>query len=678
MCLILLTCAQAYSQWQPDVRLTNEPSASRTSDNNAWCIAASGDSVHVVWYDFRNGTENIYYKRSTNSGISWGDDFLLVADDYSYNPSIAVSGMVVHVVWTQTVGVNDEIYYRRSPDGGNSWEPVISIRTGGTSDNPSMAVSGSVVNIVWAEDIGNNNDEIYVNYSTTGGVSWSSAMRLTNDPANANNPTVSVSGLIVNVFWEDNRDGGGFDSELYFKRSTTGGASWGTDMRLTNATGFSWYPSASVFGSTVHLVWEDRRNGNNNPDIFYKRSTDGGVTWDQDTRITTSLNAGRPSISVSGSIVHVVWEDTPNFDFDIYNRFSTNGGINWQNVTQLTIDPAWQRYPSVSVSDSVVHAVWQDSRHGGSNTEIYYKRNPNNSAIFYTCSGEVTYKDNNQPVTSGFAKALRYDRSTANIVTVDSTAILQDGSYTFSNMPRGDTLYLMYYQIGDTLDFVPGFYVSTIDWRQATKIIPLQNLNNTNGQVDRINNQASLYSISGLTQQNGSFNASLIPLKDAIVYVLVDTTYKNYGISNSNGIYTATKLAPGNYTLVAHRIGFSPVTQNVTITNSNLQNINFDFGSPTGINNLGLENPKEFSLNQNYPNPFNPSTTIKYQIPELSYITLKVYDVLGNEIATLVNEEKTTGGYEVRFDSKGLSSGVYFYKLTGGNYSETKKMLLLR
>lgn len=91
-----------------------------------------------------------------------------------------------------------------------------------------------------------------------------------------------------------------------------------------------------------------------------------------------------------------------------------------------------------------------------------------------------------------------------------------------------------------------------------------------------------------------------------------------------------------------------------------------------------LTTPGQYYLSNNYPNPFNPSTTIKYQIPELSYITLKVYDVLGNEIATLVDEEKTTGGYEVRFDSKGLSSGVYFYKLQAGEFVSTKKMILLK
>ncbi len=86
----------------------------------------------------------------------------------------------------------------------------------------------------------------------------------------------------------------------------------------------------------------------------------------------------------------------------------------------------------------------------------------------------------------------------------------------------------------------------------------------------------------------------------------------------------------------------------------------------------------DFYLEQNYPNPFNPTTTIKYQIPELSRVTLKVYDVLGNEIANLVNEEKSIGSYQIEFDGSKLSSGVYFYQLKAGSYGETKKMVLLR
>jgi hypothetical protein len=86
----------------------------------------------------------------------------------------------------------------------------------------------------------------------------------------------------------------------------------------------------------------------------------------------------------------------------------------------------------------------------------------------------------------------------------------------------------------------------------------------------------------------------------------------------------------------------------------------------------------EFSLQQNYPNPFNPSTKISWQSPVGGWQTLKVYDLLGNEVATLVNEYKPAGKYEVEFDASSLTSGVYFYQMSAENYIETKKMLLIK
>jgi hypothetical protein len=93
--------------------------------------------------------------------------------------------------------------------------------------------------------------------------------------------------------------------------------------------------------------------------------------------------------------------------------------------------------------------------------------------------------------------------------------------------------------------------------------------------------------------------------------------------------------------------------------------------------NVGLL-PTKYQLSQNYPNPFNPTTTLNYQIPELSFVSLKVYDVLGNEIVTLVNEEKPAGSYEINFNAANLSSGIYFYKLQAGSFVETKKMVLMK
>jgi len=93
----------------------------------------------------------------------------------------------------------------------------------------------------------------------------------------------------------------------------------------------------------------------------------------------------------------------------------------------------------------------------------------------------------------------------------------------------------------------------------------------------------------------------------------------------------------------------------------------------TGVENEQVETLEGFSLLQNYPNPFNPSTKISFSIPGLSFVTLKVYDVVGNEITTLVNEEKLEGVYEVEFNATELSSGIYFYKLKSGNFVETKE-----
>jgi photosystem II stability/assembly factor-like uncharacterized protein len=102
-------------------------------------------------------------------------------------------------------------------------------------------------------------------------------------------------------------------------------------------------------------------------------------------------------------------------------------------------------------------------------------------------------------------------------------------------------------------------------------------------------------------------------------------------------------------------------------------------GGATFIEEYKFNNiPTDYYLSNNYPNPFNPTTTINYHIPELNFVTIKVYDVLGNEVATLINEEKPSGNYEIEFNATGLPSGVYFYRLQAGSYVETKKMVLMK
>ena len=97
-----------------------------------------------------------------------------------------------------------------------------------------------------------------------------------------------------------------------------------------------------------------------------------------------------------------------------------------------------------------------------------------------------------------------------------------------------------------------------------------------------------------------------------------------------------------------------------------------------GINQIGFEIPSSFSLHQNYPNPFNPITNIRFNLPKNGFVTLKVFDIIGREVTTLVNEKLCAGSYETEWDGSGYPSGVYFYRLQTESFIETKKMVLLK
>ena len=130
-----------------------------------------------------------------------------------------------------------------------------------------------------------------------------------------------------------------------------------------------------------------------------------------------------------------------------------------------------------------------------------------------------------------------------------------------------------------------------------------------------------------------------------------------------------------------HRTGnvWKTVMKNSIITNG-LQKAGFT--STTAVDDAGISLPENFALEQNYPNPFNPVTTIRYAVPVTEYaaanVKLQVYDMLGTEVAALVNEKKSAGTYSIQFSAERLSSGVYFYRLSAGNYSSSKKMIILR
>ena len=182
------------------------------------------------------------------------------------------------------------------------------------------------------------------------------------------------------------------------------------------------------------------------------------------------------------------------------------------------------------------------------------------------------------------------------------------------------------------------------------------------------------------TLQSGIVTAEV--LDNLQVRITVSGTTGNVAgeLVDNNGTVVAVnnKTSSNPFTLTA------PSTGTYTV-NAGFKNPSKEWGTTSAVINVtGIDeslidiNPTNFKLYNNYPNPFNPSTKIRYAIPQTAFAVLKVYSITGQEVATLINEEKTPGVYEVNFDAAKLSSGVYIYRLQAGNFIDVKEMVLLK
>lgn len=385
LALLSLAGTGALAQWEPDFRLTVDGSYSYTPYNNARCIAGRpGGVLHVVWYDGRNGGAEIYYKRSTDNGTTWSQDQRLTSDpSQSDYPSIAVVESLLHVVWMENRDGDWEVYYKRSTDCGATWGADVRLTAAsGSQWFPCVGAEGENVYVVWDDGRHGGNGEVYFRRSTDGGTTWEDEVRLTTESNASIYPSVSAVDSFVHVIWEDTRTY--FD--IWYKRSTDCGVTWSPDTRLTQDAGASTFPASWAEGADVYTVFDDTRAGNT--EIYFKHSSDNGVTWTEDRRLTDAAGTSMSAAVVSaGDNVHVVWQDARDGGSpEIYYKSSDDKGATWKTDIRLTSDTARSLLPCVAVSDSAVHAVWEDTRDG--NLEIYYKRN---------LSGNVAVEDDVPP-----------------------------------------------------------------------------------------------------------------------------------------------------------------------------------------------------------------------------------------------------------------------------------------
>lgn len=308
-------------------------------------------------------------------------------------------------------------------------------------------------------------------------------------------------------------------------------------------------------------------------------------------------------------------------------------------------------------------------------------------------TGQVRYSDNGNYVLSGKAKILRRDVNTQEVIVVDS-AVVTNGTYSLQRVPRDSTLRVIIFP-NDQFDlpgqfdhFVPTYFPSTIDWAAATPVNPIGNLININVNVFRIDTTGiagANLNVGGYAYLNFAppFNqpGNYPYNSDAIIYLKQGNVFKGFGISNTVQQYSIPQVPNGTYDAVVYRVGYEHSNRQINVTGANLDTVNFYLDTNTtviGIQNISSQSPEKFELSQNYPNPFNPSTKIKFSLTKTSFAEMKIYNILGQQVAVLVNESLKPGIYEVSFNASVFPSGVYFYRLVTNDFTETKKMVLIK
>ncbi len=387
--LIILLPLGLSAQFGPETRVTNAIGESFTSFNHANVIAAFGDVVHLVYTDERGLEAEVYYQRSIDGGKTWQTAVALTPNNGSFSgyPTIAVLKNEVHVAWTDRRSGHDDIYYRKSSNGGTQWSAETRITNDpGDSSYPAIAISGPVVHLVWSDNRFDD-EEIFYCQSHNAGQSWGAPRRLTNNIGNSINASVSSVGNNVHVVWQENRNG---NEEIYYKRSTNGGLTWGVDLRLTNNPFKSDFPSAIAMGKTILVVWSDLREGN--AEIFGLRSVDNGDTWSDVIRLTnTPRESLKPKITMEGAFAFLTWHELHDgfANWEVESRFSTDGGFTWTPRKQLSAEEGFSGNASVCVEDLLVVIAWTDTRFGAS--EILTRRNPTGNPLHSTHALDWAY-----------------------------------------------------------------------------------------------------------------------------------------------------------------------------------------------------------------------------------------------------------------------------------------------
>ena len=511
------------------------------------------------------------------------------------------------------------------------------------------------------------------------------------------------------ITWEDYRNGANYD--IYAQRINVDGLiSWGNNgVPISIASGDQSMPKITSDGSGGAIItWTDYRNGDY-ADIYAQSiNSSGAIQWT--TNGAAICNAGNMQWNPylvndgqGGAII--VWQDARDGALDIYaQRINSSGVVLW-TVDGVVICNAAnkQEYPAIA-SDGEGGAIitWQDKRSGNDyDLDLYAQRINSNGIVQWASNGiSICNLTGNQVyptiITNNTGEIIITWIDVRNGIDADIYAqritISGEVLWTENGVAICTATGLQQFPVLVS-DGYGGAIITWQDYRMGNYDIYTQRIN-VSGAVQWTDNGVPLSVLP-----EAQMNAAIVS-DDEGGAIITWRDYRDISGSdiysqhiNSNGIVQWTENGLAISTAINDQFNPSITTdgadgaiitwwdyRNGATSDLYAQQVSYNgqLGVITEVTDKILDIPNSFDLEQNYPNPFNPSATIRYSIPNPSTVIIKVYDLLGKEIETLVNEEKLTGTYELSWDASNLPSGVYFYRLLAGSFIETKKMILLK
>lgn len=660
-----------------------------------------------------------------------GHDFIFSAP--SFGTSVAGDPVTAHdslgnLYYINMYGSISGAKCIKSTDGGNTWNPAVTAILGG--DKCWLAAdqtSGPYANFVYVTMTNSSFTGHSFARSTNSGATFTTTFTASGSPLPGAMPAVGPNVLAGDipggcVYFVTNT-GSTFSSTYKFYVSTDGGLTF----TLKSTNNWAGYVGTNVGGrNTVQsmrtrpypFIAADNSYGpyrgrlycvyatntpagnGNKPDIFCRYSDDQGATWSNailvnDDINTTANHQWHPAIWTDKETgrLYVQWmdtRDTPTSDSAyIYATYSDDGGQTFapnQRVSNQKMKinctacggsaPRYQGDYNAIVSNQYTSMlVWTDFRNNNFGSYVGYFPDfallvsPDQQTIGNT-NGEVFY----------------------DIEIPDVTLYTEDAifSATISPTPASGTLEIDF-PGGNTISSFPGsiqlrvYTTGTVT--NGTYTIEIQGEGPNGTPVHR--RTKTLIVDDPIPVELTSFTANV---ENNSVYLNWQTASE---LNNSGFDIERCQIGSDGNRSEWIKLGFIQGKGNSTELNSysyidgsaksvgtyvyRLKQIDYDgtFEYSHEVE-IDVNKPVQYELSQNYPNPFNPTTTISFSVPENSHVSLRVFDVLGNEVTTLLDEQVSTGRHEVNFDAGNLASGVYYYTLQAGNFTSTKKLMLMK